>query len=170
MNTAEGIARIQEHAYSFTMPDDIHVRMMQAALEVARAGAHAGEVPVGAVVYTDDGTILAQAHNRTEELKNPTAHAEFLACVEALKTRDDMYLTDCTIAVTLEPCAMCAQALSWLRVKEIRYGAYDVKSGGLDNGARVLAHAHHKPVVIGGGLEQECADLLQEFFRQRRGA
>ncbi|MDD9912051.1 MAG: nucleoside deaminase [Alphaproteobacteria bacterium] len=147
---------------------DIHTQMMQLALEQAKKAAQQGEVPVGAVVYDCEGTILAAAHNEVEMRQDPTAHAEFIACQKAAKQKGDMYLTDCTVAITLEPCAMCAQALSWFRVKEIRFGAYDVKSGGTENGARVLAHAHHKPMVIGGILEEECKLVLQQFFKEKR--
>lgn len=148
--------------------NDVHTRMMLKALEKAREAAVAGEVPIGAVVYRGDGTVLAEAHNMVETTRDATAHAEFVAAKAALEKVGDMYLTDAYVAVTLEPCAMCAQALSWLRVKGIYFGAYDPKSGGTENGARVLHHAHHKPEVIGGLHEADCAALLQTFFKQRR--
>lgn len=150
------------------METDIHLRMMHAALIQAQAAAVAGEVPVGAVVYRPDGTVLAAAHNTTEAARNPTCHAEFVAATEALKAVNDMYLTDCYVAVTLEPCAMCAAALSTMRVKGIYFGAYDPKSGGTEHGAQVLKYAHHKPTVVGGLLEAECAEVLQRFFAARR--
>lgn len=149
------------------MPD-LHTRMMLKALAKAREAATVGEVPIGAVVYKADGTVLAEAHNLVETTRDATAHAEFVAAKAALAQAGDMYLTDAYVAVTLEPCAMCAQALSWLRVKGIYFGAYDPKSGGTENGARVLAHAHHKPNVVGGLCEADCADLLQTFFKERR--
>jgi tRNA(adenine34) deaminase len=149
------------------MPD-LHTRMMLKALAKAREAVLAGEVPIGAVVYKADGTVLAEAHNLVETHRDPTAHAEFLAAKAAVEKAGDMYLTDAYVAVTLEPCAMCAQALSWLRVKGIYFGAYDPKSGGTENGARVLAHAHHKPHVIGGLMEADCAALLHDFFKARR--
>lgn len=152
--------------------EDIHTRMMRAALDEARKAGQSGEVPIGAVVYDAAGNVIAAAHNRVEAGQAPTAHAEFLAATLASAARakggGDRYLSDCYVAVTLEPCAMCAQALSWLRVKGIYYGASDPKSGGLDNGARVLAHAHHKPTVIGGLLEAECGDILKTFFAGKR--
>ena len=148
--------------------EDLHTQMMHCALQQAKNAAVAGEVPVGAVVYTADGKVLAKNHNRVEELGDATAHAEFLACRQAVNAREEMYLDDCYVAVTLEPCAMCAQALSWWRVKEIRFGAYDVKSGGTVNGPQVLKYAHWKPEVYGGILEQESFALLQKFFKDRR--
>ncbi|MFZ2586669.1 MAG: nucleoside deaminase [Alphaproteobacteria bacterium] len=150
------------------MKPDLPTRMMQLALSEARAAAVEGEVPVGAVVYKADGTVLARAHNRVEATRTPTAHAEFVAALEALKVGDDMYLTDCTVAVTLEPCAMCAAALAALRVKAIYFGAYDPKSGGTEHGAQVLKHSHHKPHVVGGLLEVECAEVLKAFFKDKR--
>ena len=147
---------------------DLHTRMMELALETAKAGIDAGEIPVGAVVYDDTGKVWASAHNGTKALNNPTAHAEFLACESAAHLMGEPYLENCHVAVTLEPCAMCAQALSYFRVKSIYFGAYDVKSGGTVNGARVLGHAHHKPEVIGGLLEVPCVALLQEFFKEKR--
>lgn len=147
---------------------DLHTRMMQTALQVARTAIPAGEIPIAAVVYKADGTVVSTAHNATIVQANPTAHAEFLACQAATQALQTPYLEDCYVAVTLEPCAMCAQALSYFRVKGIYYGAADAKSGGTDNGARVLHHAHHKPPVIGGLLEAECADLLTGFFAAKR--
>lgn len=147
---------------------DLHTKMMHHALDMAQKAVDAEEVPVGAVVYDAKGVVLAAAHNETKAQNDPTAHAEFLACQRAAKARGDAYLTDCFLAVTLEPCAMCAQALSYYRLKEIRFGAYDVKSGGTVNGARVLDFAHHKPVVLGGVCEEICVDMLQDFFKERR--
>jgi tRNA(Arg) A34 adenosine deaminase TadA len=146
---------------------DVHTRMIDLALDEAKKAAALGEVPVGAVIYRGE-TVLATAHNEVEVRKDPTAHAELLALQAALAKTGQMYLDGCTLAVTLEPCAMCAQALSWARVEEVRFGAYDVKSGGVVSGARVLNHAHHKPQVIGGQQEEACRHLLQDFFRQRR--
>lgn len=164
-----GLVQTQGCAKALRM-DDLHTRMMQLALAEARKGAAAGEVPIGAVVYTADGMVLAAAHNQPLARSDATAHAELLAAHRALAARTPAtpYLDGCYLAVTLEPCAMCAQALSWLRVKGIYYGAYDVKSGGVDNGAQVLKHAHHKPQVVGGLCEAECANLLQTFFVERR--
>ncbi len=147
---------------------DIHTTMMRAALAQAALAKKAKEVPVGAVVYNAKGHVISAAHNRVEILKDATAHAEFLAAKAALKVCGQKYLNDYYVAVTLEPCAMCAQALSWLRVKEIRFGAYDIKSGAIENGARVLKNAHWKPLVYGGFLEEECQKILQDFFKERR--
>lgn len=147
---------------------DLHTRMMTRALELAQAAALAGEVPVGAVVYDAAGTILAEAHNSVESSGDVTAHAEFVATKAAAAALRIPYLENCYVAVTLEPCAMCAQALSWLRVKGIYFGGHDVKSGGVVNGARVLDHAHWKPDVIGGLMETECVTLLKTFFEERR--
>ena len=147
---------------------DLHTRMMHFAMEEAAKAEKVGEVPVGAVLYTVDGTVVAAAHNEVEQRKDPTAHAEFLACKKVSEERGDKFLEDCYVAVTLEPCAMCAQALSYFRVKEIRFGAYDVKSGGTVNGARVLNYAHHKPRTIGGLCEDACKKQLTQFFEGKR--
>lgn len=144
-------------------------QMMQAALAQAQAAAWAGEVPVGAVIYREaDGQVLAQTHNLVEAQNNPTAHAEMLAIAQALKGAGTKYLEDCTLVVTLEPCAMCAQAASHARVGKVVFGAYDPKSGGTVNGARVPAHAHFKPEVLGGIEEEACRALLQNFFKTMR--
>jgi tRNA(adenine34) deaminase len=142
--------------------------LMQLALAQARLAGAAGEVPVGAVVAGPDGTILASAHNQTFAGQNPTLHAEMLACAAAAKVLGTPYLTGCTVAVTLEPCAMCAQALAYYRVGTIIYGADDPKSGGTAHGARVLAHSHHQPSVLAGIEEAACAELLTSFFAARR--
>lgn len=149
--------------------NDVHTAMMQRALTLAQAAAVASEVPVGAVVYDTAGTVIAEAHNTVEASGDVTAHAELMAAKAAARALRVPYLEHCYVAVTLEPCAMCAQALSWLRVKGIYFGAYDIKSGGVVNGARVLDHAHCKPPVIGGLMEAECASVLKAFFEERRG-
>lgn len=143
---------------------DLHTQMMARALAEAQKGAQAGEVPVGAVLYRDDGTILAQAHNLVETQQDATAHAELL-CLQAAGTR---ILKNCTLTVTLEPCAMCAQAMAWAQLGALRFGAYDVKSGGVVNGARVFQHSHNKPDVYGGMQENACAALLTQFFASKR--
>ena len=141
---------------------------MQQALEQAQQAKQQGEVPIGAVLIGPDGTILSSQHNLVETKKDPTAHAEMLVMAEARAKRDDAYLEDCTLYVTLEPCAMCAQAISWSRVGKVYFGAYDTKSGGAVNGARVFDHCHFKPEVYGGIMEEECANIMQEFFREKR--
>ncbi|MBI1308275.1 MAG: nucleoside deaminase [Proteobacteria bacterium] len=142
--------------------------MHEALRQAQLAASSVGEVPIGAVIYQPDGTILATAHNLVETLADPTAHAEVLAIQQAIHKTGRKFLEDCTIAVTLEPCAMCAQALSLVRISTIVFGAYDLKSGGTTNGARVLEHAHHKPTVLGGIEEEACRTLLQQFFQTLR--
>lgn len=143
---------------------------MEQALAEARAAAARGEVPVGAVVLDAAGRVLATAANRTEEDHDASAHAELLALRAAAKLRASPRLPDCTLVVTLEPCPMCAAAISAFRVKTLVFGAYDPKSGGVEHGARVFAASscHHAPEVVGGVRERECAGLLREFFQARR--
>lgn len=139
---------------------------------LARSAAQAGEVPVAACVVSGDGVLLASAHNQVEAQNDVTAHAELLVLREASRVRGDKYLHDCTLYVTLEPCAMCAQAASLARVKKVVFGAYDPKSGGVEHGARVFVHptCHHVPQVVGGVMQAECAQLLSDFFAARRSA
>jgi tRNA(adenine34) deaminase len=144
--------------------------MLQALAE-AEAAVARGEVPVGAVIVeVGSGVILAASGNRTEELADPTAHAELLAIREACAARGDPRLPDCDIYVTLEPCAMCAAAISFARIRRVYYGAEDPKSGAVDNGPRFFAQptCHHAPEVYGGIAEAEAAALLKEFFKARR--
>ena len=143
---------------------------MQLALRQAEAAAGRGEVPVGAVIVDAGGVVIASAGNRTEERADPTAHAEMLAIREATGTRGGPRLTDCDLYVTLEPCAMCAAAISLARLRRLTFGAYDPKSGGVEHGAKVFEHAtcHHKPEVVGGISEPEAAQLLRDFFKDKR--
>jgi tRNA(Arg) A34 adenosine deaminase TadA len=143
---------------------------MERALQEARAAAARGEVPVGAVVLDDSGAVLAAAGNRTEADHDASAHAELLALREAARLRASPRLTDCTLVVTLEPCPMCAAAISAFRVAKLVFGAYDPKGGGVEHGARVFAASscHHRPEVIGGVREAECGALLRTFFADRR--
>ena len=143
---------------------------MRHALAEAQAAALRGEVPVGAVVIGPGGEVLAAAGNRTEELADPTAHAELLALREAARLRGEPRLPDCDLVVTLEPCPMCAAAISLFRVRRLVFGAYDPKGGGVEHGPRVFSHAtcHHRPEVIGGVAEGEAASLLKAFFAARR--
>lgn len=143
---------------------------MDKALVEARAAADRGEVPVGAVIASPDGTIVASAGNRTRELNDPTAHAEILALRAACAAAGSERLPDHDLYVTLEPCAMCAAALAAARIRRIYYGAADPKSGGVAHGARVFTHtqAHHVPEVYDGIRGQEAAELLKEFFAARR--
>lgn len=144
---------------------------MAAALELAAAGAAAGEVPVGAVLL--DGTtgeVLAQAHNRVEELADPTAHAELLVIQEATRRLGAKRLTAADLYVTLEPCPMCAAAIALARLRRVYFAAYDPKGGGVDHGPRIFEQktCHHRPEVIGGLCEAEAAALLKDFFAARR--
>lgn len=142
---------------------------MDTALEQARQARDRGEVPVGAVVMKD-GEIIAAASNRTRELNDPTAHAEMLAIREAAGRLGQERLTGCDLYVTLEPCQMCAGAISFARIRRLYYGAEDVKGGAVDNGARFFSSpsCHHAPEVYSGLAESSCRDLLTNFFRNRR--
>lgn len=143
---------------------------MELALEEARAAAAAGEVPVGAVLVDEQGQVLARAHNLVERLHDPTAHAELLAIRDAAQRLGTKRLQGATLYVTLEPCAMCAQAIAFARLRRVVFGAYDPKGGGVDHGARIFEQptTHHRPEVVGGVRESDCAALLTDFFRQRR--
>lgn len=144
--------------------------MMNHLITLSRTAASLGEVPIAAMVVAGDGTVLAEAHNRVETDHDATAHAELLALRAAMQARGSKYLQDCTLYVTLEPCAMCAQAASLAKVKKIVFGAYDPKGGGVEHGARLYTQptCHHAPEVIGGVMEAECAQLLVDFFSARR--
>lgn len=145
---------------------------MAIALEEARAAAARNEVPVGAVVISGAGAVLARAGNRTEALADATAHAEILALRAAAARRGQPRLPDCTLVVTLEPCTMCAAAISAFRIRKLVFGAYDPKGGGVEHGARVFTQptCHHAPEVVGGVREGEATALLREFFVARRPA
>ncbi|GJE10481.1 MULTISPECIES: nucleoside deaminase [Methylobacterium] len=139
------------------------------AFAAARAAADLGEVPVGAVVVRD-GAVLAVAHNQPRTLRDPTAHAEILAIRAACAAVGDERLTGCDLYVTLEPCPMCAGAISFARIRRLYYGAADPKGGGVEHGPRVFNQptCHHAPEVYGGFREGEAAALLRAFFAQRR--
>jgi tRNA(adenine34) deaminase len=142
---------------------------MDTALEEARAAAAAGEVPVGCVIVRD-GAIVARTGNRTLADRDPTAHAELLAIREAAAALGSERLTDCDLYVTLEPCGMCAAAMSFARIRRLYYGATDPKGGAVDSGVKFFASptCHHRPEVLGGIGENEAAALLKDFFRERR--
>ncbi len=144
--------------------------MMMLALSEARAAAARGEVPVGAVVSGADGRVLAAAGNRTRELYDPTAHAEMLAIRAACAVLGSERLPGATLTVTLEPCAMCAAAISFARIARLVYGASDPKGGGVDHGPRLFTQptCHHAPEVVSGVAEVEAAELLRGFFAIRR--
>jgi len=144
---------------------------MAQALAEAHAAGDRGEVPVGAVVVDGaSGAVLASCGNRTEELNDPTAHAEVLALRIAAAHARSPRLPDCDLYVTLEPCAMCAAAIGFARIRRLYFGADDPKGGGVVHGARVFAQAtcHHAPEVMGGIGETEAAALLKGFFKERR--
>lgn len=143
---------------------------MLVALEEAQAAAQRGEVPVGAVVVDQQQSIIARAGNRTIETRDPTAHAELLAIRLAAAELNSERLTGCDLYVTLEPCPMCAQAISFARLRRLYYGAADEKGGGVDHGPRIFNHStcHHKPEIYGGIREREAGALLRSFFAERR--
>jgi tRNA(Arg) A34 adenosine deaminase TadA len=142
---------------------------MRRALDLAREAAAAGEVPVGAVVTTGE-EIVAEAPNAMRGSSDPTAHAEMVAIRAAAAKLGTSRLDDCTLWVTLEPCAMCAAALALARMKALRFAADDPKGGGVVHGARIFTQAtcHHRPDVLGGIGEDESAALLRSFFAERR--
>ena len=144
---------------------------MALALAEAERAASRGEVPVGAVVVeAGSGAVLAQSGNRTEELADPTAHAEMLALRAAAALRGAARLEDCDLYVTLEPCAMCAAAISLARIRRLYFGAYDPKGGAVEHGPRFFLQptCHHRPDVYGGIDERRAAALLRDFFHERR--
>lgn len=145
-------------------PEQTDERFMRQALHEARLAAEAGEIPVGAVVVCK-GRIISRAHNLTETLRDVTAHAEMQAITAAADLLGGKYLTDCTLYVTVEPCVMCAGALGWAQVPRIVFGAPDEKRGYQAYAPRAL---HAKAGVTGGVLEDECRQLMQEFFKKKR--
>jgi tRNA(adenine34) deaminase len=142
---------------------------MEMALEEARAAGERGEVPVGCVLVRG-GEVIARAGNRTVADRDPTAHAEMVAIRDAARTLGSERLEDCDLYVTLEPCAMCAGALSFARIRRLYYGAADSKGGAIDNGVKFFASptCHHRPEVYGGLAEAAAGDLLKRFFNDRR--
>jgi tRNA(adenine34) deaminase len=143
---------------------------MSTAFAEAEAAGERGEVPVGAVVVGGDGRILAAAGNRTRELNDPTAHAEMLAIRAACAATHSERLPEADLYVTLEPCPMCAAAISFARIRRLYFGASDPKGGGVENGPRIFSQpsCHHAPEVYGGISEARSARLLQDFFARRR--
>jgi tRNA(adenine34) deaminase len=144
---------------------------MEMALSEARAAELRGEVPIGAVIVNADGLVVAKAGNRTRELSDPTAHAEIVAIRAACATANSERLPDCDLYVTLEPCPMCAAAISFARVRRLYFGATDAKGGGVESGPRIFNQptCHHAPEVYGGLCETESQLLLRAFFLRRRG-
>jgi tRNA(Arg) A34 adenosine deaminase TadA len=145
---------------------------MDVALAEARAAAARGEVPVGAAIIDATGRVIAARGNEVEAMEDAGAHAEMLALRDAARLLERKYLTDCTLTVTLEPCAMCAGAIAAFRIKKLVFGAYDPKSGAVEHGPRVFTHAttHHRPEIIGGVRDSDCAALLKTFFAGLRDA
>ncbi len=146
------------------MPNFFHY-----ALDQAERAVKADETPVGAVIVKGN-EVIASAHNLTESRNDPTAHAELLAIQGACRILHSRYLTECDLYVTLEPCPMCAQAISFARIRRLYFGAYDPKGGGIEHGPRIFTQptCHHIPEIIGGVQEQACGELLKKFFSQKR--
>jgi tRNA(Arg) A34 adenosine deaminase TadA len=143
---------------------------MLAALAQAEAAAARGEVPVGAVVVGPDGQRLAEAGNRTRELSDPTAHAEILAIRTACQGLGSERLVGCDLYVTLEPCPMCAAAISFARIRRLYFGALDPKGGAVESGPRLFNQptCHHAPEIVGGIEETRSGEILRAFFASRR--
>ena len=143
---------------------------MERALAQARAAAERGEVPIGAVIVGPSGEVLAEAGNRTEELRDPTAHAEMLAIRAAAAKLGAPRLVECDLHVTLEPCPMCAQAISFARIRRLYWGASDPKGGGVEHGPRIFDQptCHHRPELYPGIADAEAGELLRAFFKERR--
>jgi tRNA(adenine34) deaminase len=143
---------------------------MDLALAEAETAAARGEVPVGAVIVAADGEVLARDGNRIVERHDPTAHAELLVIRAAAARLGTRHLVTCDLYVTLEPCPMCAYAISLARLRRLYYGAADPKAGAVDNGPRLFASpaCHHRPEVYGGIGERRAGELLRAFFRERR--
>lgn len=148
---------------------DIDLFFMRMALREAITAAAEGDVPVGAVIVRDT-TVLGKAHNQVELLKDPTAHAEMLAITQATETGGDWRLTDTTLYVTKEPCPMCAGALALARIPRLVYGVADPQRGGAETVFPILNHPGmlHNTSITSGVLEDECRELIQDFFRSRR--
>ncbi len=142
---------------------------MQQALAKARA-ALPHEVPIAALIVSSSGEILSLAHNLTETISDPTAHAEIVALRAACAQRSSPRLPDCDMYVTLEPCPMCATAISFARIRRLYFGAYDAKGGGVEHGPRIFQQptCHHRPEVIAGMAEAESSQLLKSFFEAKR--
>jgi len=160
----------QNSGDKFDVSNSPFMSFMEVALGEARRAGSRAEVPVGAVVVNSEGSILAAAGNRTREFRDPTAHAEILAIRAACRITGSERLTGSSLFVTLEPCAMCAGAISGARIARLYYGASDPKSGGVEHGARVFSHSqcHHRPEVYDGICEADCTELIGRFFLAKR--
>jgi tRNA(adenine34) deaminase len=146
-----------------------HDYFMQLALREAQRSADADEVPVGAIIVKD-GTVIGRAHNQTELLKDPTAHAEMIAITQAASAAGDWRLTDTILYVTKEPCPMCAGAIVLARIPLVVFGVADPKRGGAVSVFNILNHPqlNHRPEIIQGIMEEPCRAMLQDFFRKKR--
>lgn len=142
--------------------------LMEEAFRQAELARTKGEVPIGAAIADAEGNLLAAAHNLVETQQNPLAHAELLALHQAIAKVGNKYLLGCTLAVTLEPCAMCAQAIAHARIAHLVFAASDPKSGGTISNAQVLSHSHHKPKITAGEGEEQSRLMLQTFFQTLR--
>ena len=153
-----------------TSATDLDDRMMVRALDLACDAAAIGEVPVGAVIVGPEGEIIARAGNATRALNDPSAHAEMIVIREACKIAKSERLTRCDLYVTLEPCAMCAAAISFARIAKLYFAAADPKGGAVEHGPRFFAQptCHHAPEVYGGIDETRAGELLKSFFKARR--
>ena len=152
-------------------PVGAHADPMEEAFRQAESAAAMGEIPVGAVVVeAATGAILAKAGNLVEQRADPTAHAEILVLRVAAAARGTSRLDDCDLYVTLEPCAMCAAAISFARIRRVLFGAYDLKGGGVDHGPRFFDQptCHHRPEVVGGLQAKRAEEMLKGFFADLR--
>lgn len=145
------------------------ISFIERAIELAQQAAAQGEVPVGALIVYEN-RILTESFNRVEQLPDPTAHAEILAIRQACQILNVPRLTDCDLYVTLEPCPMCASAISQARIRRLYYGAYDPKGGAVDHGIQFFSHptCFHQPQLYGGIQEHRCSSLLSSFFNDKR--
>lgn len=144
--------------------------MMCYARDLADIAAQQGDVPVGAVILSPEGDVIGEGYNQVYQGYDVSAHAEIMALRQACQTYQTPKLLGCHLIVTLEPCAMCAQAIAWAHLQTLIYGLYDPKSGGVDHGARIFDHptCHHKPFVIGGVMTKGLSQQLTDFFKQKR--
>lgn len=149
---------------------DDYSYFMQRALQEAEAAAEEGEIPVGAVIVNGDRQVIASDHNRREQLRDPTAHAEMLAITQAAEALGSWRLDDCTLYVTLEPCPMCAGAILQARIPRVVYGADDPKAGAVQSLYRMLndVRLNHQCSVVSGVLSEPCGNVLSRFFQQQR--
>ena len=148
-----------------------HNEYMSQALIEAKKAENQGEVPIGCVIVdSQNQKIIARSHNKCENDHDPTAHAEILAIRKAAQTLNETRLPLCDLYVTLEPCPMCATAISFARIRRVYFGAYDPKGGGVDHGPQIYKHdtCHHHPEIYGGIQEQACGDILKAFFQAKR--